>query len=506
MNKMIDKNLQKRDYHIACFLIFSFSFFLWIFLTNIYDSLFVYIFLFIFLLWFQVIFYFKNFFLFLIITLLGFFLWWLLSLYNLDIIKVNQNFLEKNTINFTKKISIIWEIRDFYSKNENYSVYILKINSLNKKISPWNINILINTNKQIKLRPWDIISFDQKIIKPESIDNFEYDKYLLLKEIYGQSFVYNFTKNWTNYSFIKNLIFNIKTDFINIINKIYPWDSAIFLGWILIWERTGFSKELKTNFNNSWLTHIIAISWFNITIIVIFLSFILKFFPNYIKLPIISLAIILFTLIVWCQIPILRASLMWLVSYYFLTFWKKANWFSLLIFIVLIFSLFNPLILNYDISFYLSFLAVLWILYTQDFFKKILKYLPDLFVVKETLIMTLSSLVFTIPIVAVNFGQISIISPVTNILATPVIPITMLFWTLSIIFYLIYSQIWIWIWFLTWVLLEYVLFIVNFFWSMSFSIIKTDLWIYRYVFEIIYYLILVFLILYFKKDVTKKIS
>ncbi|HBY75402.1 TPA: hypothetical protein DEG21_06230 [Patescibacteria group bacterium] len=53
--------------------------------------------------------------------------------------------------------------------------------------------------------------------------------------------------------------------------------------------------------------------------------------------------------------------------------------------------------------------------------------MPNKFEIKEALVLTLCSVIFTLPIIVVNFGQLSIISPISNILVTFAIPLSMLF-------------------------------------------------------------------------------
>jgi len=65
--------------------------------------------------------------------------------------------------------------------------------------------------------------------------------------------------------------------------------------------------------------------------------------------------------------------------------------------------LFSPLILNYDVSFQLSFLAVLGIVYLSDFFKKVFKFMPEFLAIRESFVMTMSALIMTIPIMIFNF-------------------------------------------------------------------------------------------------------
>jgi predicted membrane metal-binding protein len=73
------------------------------------------------------------------------------------------------------------------------------------------------------------------------------------------------------------------------------------------------------------------------------------------------------------------------------------------------------LILNYDISFQLSFLAVLGLIYTKNFFDKIFSFIPKILAIRESFVLTLSAFSFTIPIMIVYFGQVSILSPLANI-------------------------------------------------------------------------------------------
>ena len=285
-----------------------------------------------------------------------------------------------------------------------------------------------------------------------------------------------------------------------IIKEIYPKQYWWLLSWILIWEKSDISKEIKDEFNKSWLSHILAVSGFNVTILIIFLSLLFRFLPWYFRFIVIAFFITFYYLIVWENIPALRASIMWIVSYLSIINIRKLENFNILMAIIFILVLINPLILNYDISFHLSFLAVFWIIYTQDFFKKIFSKIPETLSIKDSLVITLSALVFTIPIILVNFGQMSIISPLSNVLVAPAIPLSMLFWFLSIITYNIHELIWISFWFFSWIFLKYIMIIADFLGNLSFSFIFVNLWSYKYLFEFIYFILIIFLILYFKKE------
>lgn len=84
---------------------------------------------------------------------------------------------------------------------------------------------------------------------------------------------------------------------------------------------------------------------------------------------------------------------------------------------------FNPFLLARDAGFQLSFLAVLGILLLSSRLQKYLSFLPKDFGVREAATMTVAAQVFTTPLLMVIFGRISLVSPITNILISPVVPL-----------------------------------------------------------------------------------
>lgn len=229
---------------------------------------------------------------------------------------------------------------------------------------------------------------------------------------------------------------------------------------ILIGERANLSAETKKSFNNAGLTHIIAVSGFNITIILIFLSFLFRSFPIVFRILLALICVGFFTLLVGPQISVLRASVFGLISYTILLSGKKVRAFSLLIAVAVGFVVIDPLILNYDVSFHLSFLAVFGLLFFGDFFNRIFAFLPRWFGLREALAMCFAAMVFTLPILAINFGQISLVSPLANVAVVPLIPLVMLGGFLSMVVGLFSPYFAILIGFPTWLGLSYILHMV----------------------------------------------
>jgi len=94
----------------------------------------------------------------------------------------------------------------------------------------------------------------------------------------------------------------------------------------------------------------------------------------------------------------------------------------IVVFAATVMLIFNPLLLRYDVGFQLSFLAVLGIIYLKPIFDSWFKKRNNLL---QIITMTLAAQIATLPILVFNFGRISFISPLANVLIVPVLPFVM---------------------------------------------------------------------------------
>lgn len=484
------------------FLFFTHAFLWAIFINNLFEYKFSFQLLIIFWVVFLLYIFIKKKYLYYIFFIL---LWWIIWIFisqtHINQINIKNDYLNKFN---TEKNSYNLEIKDITKKEQYKNQYSAKIHSINNVNLTHDVIILINLSNTYELSIWEKIQTESKLYMLKNSSDFQYKDFMNSKNIYASINIYNFDKIW---KVSENIIFRsarkIREKFLEIIYKLYPKNEAIFLWWILLWARESLSDEIKEDFNNSGLTHFIAVSWFNITILIIFVWYLVKYFPKTLQVVVISCFIIFFVLIVWDTAPVIRAAIMWLLWYIILISWRKWHWYSLLIFTAWVMILFSPYSINYDVSLHLSFLAVLWIIFTQDFYKKIFKYVTETLAIKEALVLTFAALTFTLPLMLFNFWQVSILSPFANISVTWTIPIAMLLGFISIIVYFVSPVLWEIIWFFTWLLLKFDMVMVDFFWNLEFSVFKYDFGIYKNEFLILYFIISVFILLYTRKKEEK---
>jgi len=178
---------------------------------------------------------------------------------------------------------------------------------------------------------------------------------------------------------------------------------------------------------------------------------------------------------------------------------RKSTAFRSIVFAAVLILAVNPLLMRLDIGFQLSFLAVSGLIFLDPIFRKMLKKIPEKnFLNLRTMIsMTLSAQFFTLPILIYNFGQISLISPLANILILPFIPLVIILGFLVGVLGIFFQTLAYFISFPCWLILTYMVKTIEWLSGFSFSAIKAEnisfLWV------IVFYLILIFFIRYFNE-------
>jgi len=484
------------------FIFWGVSFLFWVFITNILFNIklsFI-IFLLIFAILINTFLYIKKHHTFIVIIMIWLWMWFFYS--QINIYKIQQNYSKIEYL-YGKKHYIESVVIDNYRHTENFNSYILKTKTINQEI--YEFNFILRVPKNFNLNIWDIILLEEKIEKVSNFDNFNYERFLLTKDIYFIIYSNNFHNKWSETKNKAKIYFtNLREKLISNIKSMYPQNEAILLSGILLWERNNIPEYLINSYNNSGLTHFISISWFHISIIIIFLWLMLSFLPIWIRSILIAAFVICFIFLVWFKVPAIRAAIMWIIWYFIIAFWREKDAFSILLLALIAMVLYNPLFLNYDVSFHLSFLAVVWILYTKNFFDKIFFFLPSFFSIKQSFVLTMSAMAWVLPIVFTNFWQINLLTPVANMLVWWIMPFTMLFWFLSIIINNISTNFGYYFWYIPYYLLYFINQVALYFWNLDYFIIKYDFWEHKVFVQIIYLLILAFIIMFLNLRKTKE--
>ena len=378
---------------------------------------------------------------------------------------INENNYKKNYETYgNKKVLIQAIIMSNPEEKEYKNTYEIKVvqieNIENKTKSNKSLNLLCNIKKQdnISLKYGDKIEFTSIYELPSTKRNeggFDYMQYLKTKKISG---IVDVSLNEIKVieenkaPLIKTIMHNLKNSLIAKITQILPKDTAGICIGLLLGDKTLISEEIQNNFKQSSLSHMLAISGAHISYILLGITtflHILKFHKRWSKI-IVIVFLIFFMALVGFTPSVTRACIMSIISLLAGILFRKPNIYQNLAISSIIILLINPYSLL-DIGFQLSFGGTIGIVLLMknkekpkleteqnkenNLVYKIFNY------IKQIIKVSISANLVILPIMIYHFNTISATFLISNILASPILAISLILGLIFIIFSLIFKPI-----------------------------------------------------------------
>ncbi len=215
--------------------------------------------------------------------------------------------------------------------------------------------------------------------------------------------------------------------------RFVPDEAALITG-ILYGDRN-LSKAAKTAFRHAGLTHIIAVSGSNMTIIVVVVARCLALVHLSRRQSFVGMVIgvILFTVFVGASAAVVRAAIMGILVQFAPLTGRLIRPSRLLLISALGFTLWHPWALLFDASFALSFLAMTGLLtYGRIIDTALASHISsDTF--REIIVSTLAATILTTPYSAWAFGSFTLWGLPTGLIVLPLIPWIMALGSLALI-------------------------------------------------------------------------
>ena len=303
-------------------------------------------------------------------------------------------------------------------KNKKFIVYI---NKKNKKLLEYG----------------DLIEIKGEYSAPEVARNykgFDYSQYLKTLNIYGtikveESKIIN--KNQLSPILIS--INNIKEKMIDNANRNMPKRIANLLLGILIGERDNIQEDIIESFRTANLSHILAVSGAHTSYIILGITYLISKSktPKRIGYIITIINLLIFIIITGASYSVVRACIMAIVVIGAKICYRKENFFTSICISLIIILIQNPFAIN-DIGLKLSFMGTAGIVI---FNKSITNFFIKLKIkqkIAEALSVTFSAQLMIMPITILNFNTISLTFFISNILASPLLGIIIIFGFISI--------------------------------------------------------------------------
>ena len=276
-----------------------------------------------------------------------------------------------------------------------------------------------------------------------------------------------------NGNFIKQKLLNLKRIFLNKIKKMIREPEASLLGGLILGAKEDMGKNLLEDFRKTGVIHIVVLSGYNLSLVADFFMKILSFFGLAISSIFGSLAIIFFTIMTGASATIVRAALMALLIIFAKNSGRTAASIRALFIAAFIMLAFNPMLILYDPSFQLSFMATFGLIILSPKMEKFFSFVPKTKLdFRGILSATLATQIFVLPLILYMMGSVSIISPIVNLLILIFVPLTMLTGFLAVVFSFFSFPLASIFAFISFIFLFYDLKVVEYFANFSFSLFE----------------------------------
>lgn len=203
------------------------------------------------------------------------------------------------------------------------------------------------------------------------------------------------------------------------VDHLLPYPESALLSGILLGVQSSLPVNLKKELTATSTIHIVVVSGQNLTILAGFVMSLVTTLGRRKTLVITLLVIVLYSLLTGLGVPVIRAAVMVTLTYLAQFFGRESagRWVLVLTATAMLFINPNWLL---NISFQLSFLATLGVVVVAPIILEWLKFVPK--ILREDFAVSLSAQILTLPVIAFNFGQMSLIGLLVN---------SLILWTVS---------------------------------------------------------------------------
>lgn len=193
------------------------------------------------------------------------------------------------------------------------------------------------------------------------------------------------------------------------------------------------SRQLIEQFRRTSLSHIVALSGTNVSIVITAVFFLCQGLGRRTRFTVSFCFVIFFAVMTGLTSTIIRAAFMALMYLIADMCHRTYTPLRALCFVSFGMVVYNPLTPLFDISFQLSFMATLSMVLVVPILELWVSRFIRIKLICETLVTTLSAQVFVAPLILLYTGTISLIAPLSNLLVLPVMPWVMLGGSLTVV-------------------------------------------------------------------------
>lgn len=337
-----------------------------------------------------------------------------------------------------------------------------------KSYEPVSGDIRLVIPSDLNFQYGDFIRFHSALKKIQSFQNpggFDYERYMNLQGIYATGFVANSSNiillRQNAASGLRLKLESFRSYLKQIIYKNAPSPQREIIEAMTIGNQNEIPADVRENFNKTGTAHILSISGLHIGIVAgtaFFFIFLILKFSEYLMLrfnimkiaaAVAFVMVLIYALIAGMGVTVIRSTLMALVFLGALLLGKQRDLYNTLALAGLIILVISPEAL-FDISFQLSFTAVLAIIYLAPRFSNISftfiaswpitlqKIAKQIYL---SIIVCIAATLGTIPLIVFYFNRLSAITIIANLIAVPLLGTIALVFSMAFILCAFFSPV-----------------------------------------------------------------
>ncbi len=338
------------------------------------------------------------------------------------------------------------------------------------------VGVMIETDRWSEIRFGETVRFLCMFERPENFsEEFDYRMYLASRGVRAMCKKADVSVVEDKKTFL-GYLGGIRRAFERSVDRSIEQPYAALGNGLLFGGSSRMSEEVANDFSKTSMTHIVAVSGYNVALIAGYTFLLAVYLGCWRKsaTAVAILSIVVFVLFIGSPSSAIRAAVMGSILLFALALGRPRGSIRVLLYAGVIMVIVNPLILRYDVGFQLSFLATLGIIVLAPLYEKMRPRHTMAQGIAEIVFMTTAAQLFVLPVILWSFHSFSLVSIMVNVLVLWTIPFAMLFTFLSSLLGLVGG----WLGFVAGMpaqgILWYDIGVVRFFASMGWSVVHVE--------------------------------
>jgi competence protein ComEC len=288
--------------------------------------------------------------------------------------------------------------------------------------------VLVWVTRGVDVTSGDVVIVEARLELPEDFDGFAYREYLSRQGI-GAIARARSLEVVAEASGPTSVLAGLRSSLLGGLNDLVPEPQAALGAGILLGVRSAIAPEIEDAFATAGLTHVVAISGWNIAIVAALVAAAVRPLARrpggrWTTATVAAVTVAGYVVLTGASPSVVRAALMAGAMLVARLGGSRAHAASALALAALVMLVAAPPVL-WDVGFQLSLLATAGLIWFGAPIERRLHGWPTL--IREPIALTLAAQLTTLPVMLVNFERLSLVAPIANVLVVPFVPVAMLF-------------------------------------------------------------------------------